>query len=426
MSHKVLMFGWEIPPHNSGGLGVACHGIIKAMSQQGDDITFVLPRPMESDQEITNLVFAKDNSHDISYTQSSEIKVIVHIFDSILSPYLTTQAYEYEFQKTSHLNENKSRIYAPNLVEEVQRYAQVVDKIPNINEFEVIHCHDWLTVPAGIRAKELTGKPLFIHIHATEMDRTGGWCNQEIFDIEKMGMEQADHIIAVSDFTKQSIINNYGIDSNKIEIIHNGIDYHQHTKDPVDSHLRSRLQNLKNAGYQIVLFTGRLTFQKGVDYLLEAAKKALMFNPKSLFIITGSGDMEQALIRQASELKISDRVIFTGFLRGKELKSLYDIADLFVMPSVSEPFGLVALESAIANTPVLISKQSGVSEVMSNSLKVDFWDVDDMADKMVAVLEYEGLKQTLTQLAHNEVKELSWHKAVDKMKNLYRQFIFKS
>jgi glycosyltransferase involved in cell wall biosynthesis len=416
MSHKVLMFGWEIPPHNSGGLGVACHGILKAMSQQGDEVTFVLPRPMQVEEEISELVFGGDEEEN-----NTSVKVVMHSYNSLLSPYLTSEIYEYEFQKNTH-----RPVYAPSLVDEVYRYAQVVDKIHNLNGFEVIHCHDWLTVPAALEAKKRTGLPLVMHIHATEMDRTGGWCNQEIFEIEKYGMEQADSIVAVSEFTKNSIAKNYGISPDKITVIHNGIDHELHTPASQDSHLNQRLKALKDAGYQIVLFTGRLTFQKGVDYLLESAKKAIQFNPKSLFIITGSGDMEAKLIEQASNLRINDRVIFTGFLRGKELKSLYAIADLFVMPSVSEPFGLVALESALHHTPVLISKQSGVSEVMQHSLQVDFWDIDDMTDKMVAVLEYEGLRSTLTQLAHQEARSLSWNKAVVKMRDLYKSLLWKT
>jgi glycosyltransferase involved in cell wall biosynthesis len=408
---KVLMFGWEIPPHNSGGLGVACHGILKAMSQLGDNVTFVLPRSMEVDEDISELVFADNLAKETS------VKVVVHSFDSLLSPYLTSEIYSYEFQN------NYKPVYAPNLVAEVYRYADVVDKIQDLNSFEIIHCHDWLTVPAALEAKKRTGLPLVLHIHATEMDRTGGYCNPEIFDIEKMGMEQVDHIIAVSEFTKKSIVENYGISPDRIQVIHNGIDHEQHPPMTMDNPVYRRLQVLKEAGYQIVLFTGRLTFQKGVDYLLEAAKKAIQFNPKSLFIITGSGDMETKLINQASQLRISDRVVFTGFLRGEELKSLYQIADLFIMPSVSEPFGLVALESALHGTPVIISKQSGVSEVMQHSLQVDFWDVDEMTDKMVAVLEYEGLRQTISSLAHQEAKEMSWHKATDKMRHLYNGLV---
>jgi glycosyltransferase involved in cell wall biosynthesis len=415
MPIKILMFGWELPPHNSGGLGVACHGILKAMSRQGDKVTFVLPRKMEVEEEISELIF-DENDQNVQ----TKVQVIIHSFDSLLSPYITSEIYDYEFQKT------KKSIYAPNLVDEVYRYSQVVDKIKNLETFEIIHCHDWLTIPAGLEAKKRTNLPLVLHIHATEMDRTGGYCHPEIYNLEKYGMEQADKIVAVSEFTRQSIINNYSIDPNKVEVVHNGIDSEQHVINNSDNKIFERLQVLKQTGYQIVLFTGRLTFQKGVEYLLEAAKKSIQFNPKSLFIIAGSGDMEIALIEQASKLRISDRVIFTGFLRGKELNSLYQIADLLVMPSVSEPFGLVALESALYNTPVIISKQSGVSEVMQHSLQVDFWDIDEMTDKIVAVLEYESLRQTISQLANKEAKELSWYKTSDKLRLLYQSLILGS
>jgi glycosyltransferase involved in cell wall biosynthesis len=403
MNTKILMFGWEFPPNNSGGLGVACHGITKAMSAKGDEVTFVLPRKMETETSTTNFVFP-----------STKSKIIIHAFNSIISPYITKEMYKEEFQS---LISNPT--YSPNLVDEVYRYSSIVETIPNLFDFDVIHCHDWLTVPAALRAKEIIKKPLVLHIHATEFDRTGSFGNSDIFEIEKLGLEQADKIIAVSEFTKQSIISNYNIQESKIEVVHNGVDADSHTPLDTNNIFIKRLKNLKDTGYQIVLFTGRLTFQKGVEYLLDAAKKSLKFNQKTLFIIVGSGDMEIQLIKKASELRISDRVIFTGFLRGEELKSMYSIADLFVMPSVSEPFGLVALESALHNTPILISKQSGVCEVMSNSLKCDFWDIDDMTDKMVAVLEYESLQRTLITLGNQEAKELNWHKAVDKIKIIY-------
>lgn len=410
MKTKILMFGWELPPYNSGGLGVACDGILKALQAAGNDITFVLPHQKKPESVESNIVY---------FDQTSHLKIKTIVFDSIISSYLNEEIYSIEVEKSQ-----KQSIYAPNLIAEVYRYADVVDQITDISSFDIIHCHDWLTLPAALRAKQISNKPLILHIHATEIDRTGNNANQQIFEIEKDGMNKADKIIAVSNFTKQTIINNYGVDESKIEVIHNGIDCEaiNHEKN---SKISQRLSALKRAGYQIVLFTGRLTFQKGVDYLLQAAKKSLQYNSKSLFIIAGSGDMEKQLIRQASRLKISDKVIFTGFIRGQELQSLYQIADLFIMPSVSEPFGLVALESAVHHTPIIVSKQSGVSEVLSNSLKVDFWDVDEMADKIVAVLEYEGLQKTLSSLAHDEVKSISWNKAGDKILSLYRNLILK-
>ena len=436
-SHKVLMFGWEFPPHINGGLGVACLGLTKAMAMAGDDITFVLPKIMDvaTNEGIDSSHFIFDGavfSQKLNRTDK-EVKIKIHHFDSILTPYLTSKLYAQELgnivdQKANsnsesfHDNDNRL-VYAPNLVGEVYRYAEVVNKIPDIESFEIIHCHDWLTVPPALKAKKITGKPLILHIHATEFDRTGGWINQEIFEIEKLGMQNADQIIAVSEYTKNSIIQNYSIDPSKITVIHNGIDYEHHTKNQHTNPFSTKLMALKNAGYQLVLFTGRLTFQKGVDYLLDAAQKALKFNNKTLFIIVGSGDMEQKLINQAVDLKIADRVVFTGFLKGDELQSLYQMADLFIMPSVSEPFGLVALESAVHNTPVIISKQSGVSEVFKNSLKVDFWDTDEMANHIVGVLEYEALRKTLSNLAHAEAKQLSWHKAAKKIKNLYHKTI---
>jgi glycogen synthase len=429
--HKVLMFGWEFPPHINGGLGVACLGLTKAIAMAGDDITFVLPKVMEvatnEGIDTSHFVFDGATFHPELERGDEEVKIKMHHFDSILTPYLTSELYKEEFttivNKKSFHNNNGRPVYAANLVEEVYRYADVVDKIQDLQSFDMIHCHDWLTVPPALKAKEITGKPLVIHIHATEFDRTGGWINKQIFEIEKLGMQNADQIIAVSEYTKNSIVEHYDIDPNKITVVHNGIDYDYHKSDDDKNPFSQRLMALKNAGYQLVLFTGRLTFQKGVDYLLDAAKKALSYNHKTLFIIVGSGDMEQKLIHQAVDLKIADRVVFTGFMKGDQLKSLYQMADLFIMPSVSEPFGLVALESAVNNTPVIISKQSGVSEVFKNSLKVDFWDTDEMANHIVGVLEYESLRNVLTTLAHAEAKQLSWHKSAKKIKHLYHRTI---
>lgn len=406
MSVNILMFGWEFPPYNIGGLGVACEGIVDALSLRGESMTVVLPKKLESTNNQVNFVYPK---------QMQCVKV--QYFDSLIIPYMNESIYQTEYQNSLE------NIYSPDLFSEVQRYIDVVAQIKNLESFDIIHCHDWLTLPAAIEAKRVTNKPLVFHIHATEIDRTGGNCNSQIFEIEKKGFEITDVIIAVSNFTKQSIIKNYHIDSDKIQVIHNGIDYQKHLISKVDVSLKEKLTSLKKSGFQIVLYTGRLTFQKGINYLLLAAQKSLSTNSKIFFIIIGGGDMEKELIRLASELKISDRIIFTGFLRGRELFSLYEIADLFVMPSVSEPFGLVALESALYNTPVLISKQSGVAEVLLNCLKVDFWDIDDMVDKILAVLEYKVLHTTLKQNAYKETKTISWTNSANKISVLYNKLL---
>ncbi len=406
---RILMFGWEFPPYNSGGLGVACLGLTRALSDRGAEITFVMPKKLDVKSPWAKMVFADD--------ANSNNRVVVRPIDSILTPYLTASAY------------SKSRqidgIYGRDLMSEVLRYAAMGGEIAREEEFDVIYAHDWLSFGAGMEAKRVSGKPLVAHVHATEFDRCGGaqigysGINKDVYDIEKAGMEAADVVIAVSQLTKNIIVNNYGIPESKVRVVYNGID--ETTAPPTSTGL-PRLRALKASGYSLVLFLGRVTLQKGPDYFLRAARRVLERNPKVMFILSGSGDMDRSVMELASNLGIADHVIFTGFMQGAERSEVYAAADLFVMPSVSEPFGITPLEAMRLGTPVLISKQSGVSEIIRHALKADFWDVDEMANQILAVVAHAGLRQTLSNHGLAEAETITWAQAAQKLDGIVHEF----
>lgn len=396
------MFGWEFPPYNSGGLGTACFGLTRALAKRGAKITFVLPRRVNARADFAKLIFA-DNE--------VEIKVV----DSLLTPYITSE----EFALAKSLA--RSDLYGSDLFNEVRRYALRAKQIAKQERFDVIHAHEWLSFGAGLEAKKVSGKPLVVHVHATEFDRTGGHnVNSQVYAIEREGMEKADAVIAVSHFTKQTIIERYGIASEKVHVVHNGIDpdLRAHTEVYGD-----QLSALKKAGNKIVLFVGRLTLQKGPDYFVRMAKRVLEYRKNVYFVVAGAGDMDRKIMQEAAYLGISDRVLFTGFLRDEELARTYRAADLFVMPSVSEPFGITPLEALLHGTPVLISKQSGVSEILSNALKADFWDIDEMTNKIIAVLDHESLRTSLQANGGEEVTHHGWQEAAAKCFDLYRSML---
>jgi len=394
---KVLMFGWEFPPFNSGGLGVACYGLSKALAKQGVEVFFVLPKKINCQTDFCRLIFADENPIDAE-------KILKAAY---LSPDIYGKIAQGLFAGRG-------------LVDEVKRYALLVREIAKRESFDIIHAHDWLCYPAGIMAKKISGKPLVAHIHATEFDRTGGHnVNEQVYAIEKEGFSKADKIAAVSNFTKQKVIDNYGINPEKIAIVYNGLDFQRTARD---FHNSLNLGGLKKK-FQIVLFLGRLTLQKGPDYFLLAAKKVLEKNPNVYFVMAGSGDMEAQLINSAIDLGIADKVIFTGFLRDENLSKIYQLADLFVMPSVSEPFGLTALEALSHGAPAIISKQSGVSEVIKNCLKVDFWDINEMAAKILAVLQYPILSQIMSQNGQTEVQNITWDNSATTCLNIYNEVL---
>lgn len=395
------MFGWEFPPFSSGGLGTACYGLTKGLSHHNVDVTFVVPHAKGAKADYVKLVSAGGLS-----------TVTIKGIESPIEGYMTSEEYETAKETLQHGSaKNAPRIYGKNLFHEVERYAKKAELIARHEKYDVIHAHDWMTYKAGMRAKMVSKKPLVIHVHATEFDRTGGsGVNQVVYDIEKQGMHAADKIIAVSKFTKDKIVEHYGVPADKIEVVHNAVEQRD-------------VSEAKKKGDKIVLFLGRLTLQKGPDYFLYAAKRALDVDPHIKFVIVGKGDMSPFIIEKAAELGISDKVLFAGFLRGKEIDDAYRMADLYVMPSVSEPFGITPLESMSNKTPVLISKQSGVSEVISHCLKVDFWDIDAMANKMVSVLRHDALQEALTENGHHEVKKFNWNESAEKCIDIYNQVI---
>lgn len=396
---RVLMFGWEFPPHNSGGLGVACEGLARALVNKSIDLVFVLPKKISVANDRLRFLFGNAGTKSKIYT-----------IDTALSPYVTAK--EYLLSKR-YLEGN---IYGADLFSEVMRYAASVKDIIEGEVFDVIHAHDWLSFLAGIEAKRLTGKPLIVHVHATGFDQSGGnSIDERVYEIEKMGFEVADKIITVSQYTKNILINKYGVSAEKIFVVHNGVDSSMYTyKGEEDSQMP-----WKRPGQKMVLFVGRLTMQKGPDYFLRAARRVLEYCPDTLFIIAGSGDMEFQIIREAADMGIAEHVFFAGFARGENLRRLYESADLYVLPSVSEPFGITPLEALASGTPVLISKQSGVSEVLAHALKVDFWDTEEMANKIVAVLRYPPLTRQLGLYGNGEARGITWEKAADKCIALY-------
>jgi len=391
------MFGWEFPPHNSGGLGTACQGLTKAMAELGTELIFVLPRKAKMEALWQKFVFADSERVDFRSIKSS------------LIPYITAEGYR---------RRGGGGIYGDNLIEEVRRYALCAAELARSEKFDIIHAHDWLSFLAGLEAKRICGKPLVVHVHATEFDRTGGQgVNQEVYEIEKQGMLAADRVVTVSQWTKDIVVRHYGIPKDKVTVVHNGIEL-EHRPRAAD-----RLAKLKRQGEKLVLFVGRVTLQKGPDYFLSTAKRVVELEPKTTFVMVGSGDMEGQVLRQAAALGLGRHFIYTGFLRGAELDAVYQSADLFVMPSVSEPFGLTPLEAIANGTPVMVSKQSGVAEVLSHALKVDFWDTEEMANQIIAVLHHSPLGRTLAANGIENVKHITWSSAAHKLLGIYKDLL---
>ncbi len=395
MSLKVLMFGWEFPPYKSGGLGTACYGLTKGLAMKNCKITFVTPvAPEGAKAEFVKLVPAQG--------KNIRIKQV----NSLLAPYQSAEGYKYQYGKSG-----KKMIYSRDIFNEVQRYAVLAGQIAKAEEHDIIHAHDWMSYPAAISAQKISKKPLVAHLHATEFDRTGGNPNPMISHIEWTGLKEADKIITNSQYSKNNIIKYYGIKPEKIEVVHWGIDEVPAKKFE------------KNIKEKTVLFLGRLTIQKGPDYFIETAKKVLEHEPNTKFVIAGEGDMLPSVINRAAELGITDKMIFTGALAGEEVHKAFQTADLYVMPSVSEPFGLVALESLKNKTPILISKQSGVSEVVRNALKSDFWDVNDMANKIVNVLRHDALREELRENGTKEAQKFNLAIPAEKTMKIYAEVL---
>ena len=394
------MYGWELPPQNSGGLGTACYGLSKGLCGLGAKVNFVLPKKFNHSLDFmkvwdTNLTDKHFNSWAVN---------------AMLKAYATNKSYQ-EWMRSMSKEELKMRVRGNNLIEEANRYGKIAGKWAKKLPHEVIHAHDWMTFPAGLEAKKWSGKPFVAHVHATEFDRCAGeQVNGEVAEIEYQGVQKADKVVTVSEFTKRKVVDKYKVSEDKVEVVHNGVD----AKEYPLSFLPKLLP-----GYQIVLFVGRLTIQKGADHLLKAVPMVLKAMPKTMFVFVGDGDMRQQLIMESASLGVSHRVFFPGFFRGAELRHLYQAADVFVMPSVSEPFGIVPLEAMANQKPVIISKQSGVAEVVSHALKVDFWDVNRMAELIIASLRWPEMRSEMARNGYREVESQTWERAAEKMMGVY-------
>lgn len=423
---KVLMFGWEFPPHISGGLGTACYGMVKGLIYHDVEVLFVTPKVFgDEDSEGFRLLDASDVDLTLSREEMDEIwsKMTMIGVGSYLVPYLSP---EFFAQYSEEIMKDEKRIketvfqarfkfegkYGKDLFEEVSRYGLIAGRIAQAETFDVIHAHDWMTYPAGIAAKQVSGKPLIVHVHATEFDRSGEHVNQRVYDIERAGMHAADKIIAVSNRTRQVIIDRYGVHPDKVETVHNAVMTLPEQQKP------ERWINDK-----IVTFLGRITFQKGPDYFVEAAAMVLKEMKNVRFVMAGSGDMLEKMIMLAAKHRIGDRFHFTGFLKGQEVSDLFNMSDVYVMPSVSEPFGISPLEAMQSRVPVIISKQSGVSEILNHAIKTDFWDVEAIADAIYALLNYKGISTMFIRHAREEVEALKWDQVGYKVNNVYQQLL---
>lgn len=419
---RVLMLGWEFPPFISGGLGTACYGLTKAMDQLGIKVTFVLPK-MVDNQYSTHVKLISPDSHMWSAFRFDKLKnVAFRTISSPLQPYSTPSAYQRRIEETLSQKHGGSissagqfgTDYSGDMYAEVHRYAAVAAELAKNEQFDIVHAHDWMTYPAGIVVSATSGKPLIVHVHSTEFDRSGENVNQMIYDIERKGMHAAHKVIAVSHFTRNIIIGRYGISGQKVEVVHNGVEHNGNGN-------WSLAESGIGKNEKIVLFLGRITMQKGPEYFLQAAKKVLEVMDNVKFVMAGSGDLMHRAVEMAAELGIGHKVLFTGFLQGEAVQKIYKMADLFVMPSVSEPFGIVPLEALENDVPVIISKQSGVSEVLMHALKVDFWDVNEIANKVIAILKYPPLQETLANYGNFEVRRLRWKDSATKCLRIYEE-----
>lgn len=425
---KVLMFGWEFPPHITGGLGTACFGITKGLSKHGTEVIFVVPKAYgDEDQGAVKLKNASDISFDLTDEEYKEYWQHIKYLEvgSNIIPYVSPQIFSKTIEENLKTGEDfKSNVfsrryefsgkYSDNLMEEVARYALIASALAMKEDFDIIHAHDWLTYPAGIAAKKSSGKKLVVHMHATEFDRTGGNVNQQVYDIEREGMEAADQVITVSNLTRNIVIERYGIDPAKVVTIHNAVDQ--------SSHLYPG-NFTKNYKEKLVTFLGRITLQKGPEYFIEAAYKVLQKTSNVRFAMAGSGDMLIRMIKRVAQLRIADKFHFTGFLGEDDVQRIFSLSDVFVMPSVSEPFGIVPLEAMRSNVPVIISKQSGVAEVLNHALKVDFWDIDAIADSIYGLCNYEGLSKMFIKYGKQEVENLKWEDSALKIKEVYQRLL---
>ena len=422
------MFGWEFPPHISGGLGTACHGLARGLSQlAGVQLTFVVPKSWgDEDQSDFRLIGANQIPVNLKrLKKEEEIKCDYLEVKSEIIPYQTPEEFwrqkSRRYGKKSKFIEVNEKgkieftgLYGDSLYQEIRNYGAIAGEIAGENSFDLIHAHDWLAYPAGIAVKKLTGKPLVIHVHATEFDRSGGDVNPQVYSIEREGMETADRVITVSNLTRRTVIGKYGIDPGKVITIYNAV-------EP----LTEAEKNLIKRGIsdKIVTFLGRITLQKGPEYFIEAASLVLQKMNHVRFVMAGSGDKMDAMVEQVARLGIADKFHFTGFLHGGEVYRMLQISDVFVMPSVSEPFGIVPLEARLSNVPVIVSHQSGISEIIHPALKIDFWDTYAMADAIYGLLNYPSLARLFVEKGRKEAGNLTWENVAGEVFKIYQQLL---
>jgi len=436
------MLGWEFPPFISGGLGTACYGLTKAMSGIGTDIMFVLPRPVATPFSThVRLVSPREGSRlagpSAEFRLDEFDRVTFRTVNAQLSPYASSADYA-ALRKARAAATGAGDVpasdaevatalaglpamtsgaqYGGDLLTEVQRYALLAAEIARQEDFDVVHAHDWMTFPAGLAVAAIKGRPLVVHVHSTEFDRSGLHVDQRIYDIERRGMHGAIKVIAVSHLTRNLVTQHYGVDPAKVEVVYNAIESNGNGTFDEEKYKIHKDE-------KIVLFLGRITMQKGPEYFLAAAKKVLEVMDNVKFVMAGSGDMIRRTIEMAASMGIGHKVLFTGFLRGGDVEKVFKMADLYVMPSVSEPFGIAPLEAMSHDVPVIISKQSGVSEVLTHALKVDFWDINEMANKIIAVLRHPPLATTLREHGNFEIKRMSWTDAAKQCVQIYGQAV---
>lgn len=398
---NILMLGWELPPHNSGGLGVACYHMSKALALAGSDIDFVLPYSAHHPDTSFMRIHAATTLKPLERNGMGA-------YDS--SAVITDALHRKPGEKLRDIRDVQAK------------YVEFVEELVEAKRPDAIHAHDWLTIEAGIRAKERSGAPLIVHVHATEFDRAGeNYGNPLVHEIEEQGLLMADRIIAVSEITKGLIVHRYKIPADKVEVVHNAFDASSMGAYNYDAHTYKYLEHLKTEGYTVVATITRFTVQKGLIHFMRAAAKACQRYDKLVFLLAGDGEQRDELLRLSADLGIADKVFFTGFVRGQRWRDAYTVADIFVMSSVSEPFGLTALEAAHHDNALIITKQSGVGEVLSNIFRYDFWDVDRLADQMIAVAASSSLKQELISNVKREYVRISWDDVAQRCLKLYER-----
>ncbi len=426
---KVLMFGWEFPPHISGGLGTACFGLTKGLAKLNEvDVIFVVPKAF-GDEDPTSVHLIGANQVPVSQKEiqfeNTQQKIDYFEVESKLVPYVGEEEF-WKLKSGKYSKETRfvqtdegykiefTGKYGDGLIQEIKNYALVAEIIAKNNQFDIIHAHDWLTFPAGMAAKKISGKPLVIHVHATEFDRSGGNVNPNVYAVERDGMEMADHIIAVSGLTKNIITEKYGIPARKISVVYNAV-------EPVAEEKGRKLN--KGVDEKIVTFLGRITMQKGPEYFIEAARLVLKKMNKVRFVMAGSGDLMDQMVLRVAELGIADHFHFTGFLKGNDVIQMLRMTDVFVMPSVSEPFGIVPLEAMQFNVPVIISNQSGVAEILEHAIKINFWDTYAMADAIYGLLNYGALALHFRKEGKHEVESFEWVNSASAVTEVYKSVV---